>query len=195
MPKTPKRPERFHRAATLASQGYDPDRYFAALQRARERRERLSQLAQQRDASDPQEAATEPVSTGNPSRKIAAAGAAANRGMAQKNEATRRRLRQVLSLYRGMGDAQRRRVGRQETYDTAMARQSLINRGLGNATVVGPMMNRIREQADLARLDIADQVAARLGDTLSSVVDAGPNVGAYAQYAERLGRYGTMPRG
>jgi len=98
-------------------------------------------------------------------------GAADPSGQTASKRANIERLGSILSMYSQMGQAEEARIGRATRQGQARGRQSLINRGLGSSTVVGPMMNRIQETANLGYLDLADRVAGRIGGVLERVTD------------------------
>lgn len=87
------------------------------------------------------------------------------------NAATIRRFNEAMGLLNTMGYAERSRIGRQSRRLSSALRQRLINSGLGNSTILGPMLRRVQESADLSYQDLAERLAGRKVGLLSSVND------------------------
>lgn len=103
------------------------------------------------------------------------------------NRANQNRYASIITMLRRMGKGEMRRTERRGRREQAMMRQRLVSRGLGNTTVVGPMMRRIQESVDLSRLDIQDRVTGRVAGVMERRTDAGPEMGLLAQLLSRLG--------
>jgi len=115
-------------------------------------------------------------------------GGALRSAQSQANKANTRRYQGILGLYSGMGNAERTRIARNSRQQAAMLRQRLVSRGMGGSTIVGPMLNRVQETANLSYLDVAERVNRAKAGVMERVNDVGPSTGAYAQYLYRLGR-------
>ena len=68
---------------------------------------------------------------------------------ASSNRANESRYNQILAELSGMGRSQSMRIGRTARQSKAELEQTLRNRGLGNATVIGPMLQRVDENTNL----------------------------------------------
>ena len=108
----------------------------------------------------------------------------------EANRANQARLSRIMSLYGGMGRAERFRIGRGARRQQSAVRQQLISRGLSSSTVIGPMMQRIQEQADLGYLDVGERVAGRQAGVLERVTDVGPQMDMITRWQRLYGRYG-----
>jgi len=109
---------------------------------------------------------------------------------ASANKANLQRYYQALAQWNQVGQAEMQTIGRNLRQGQAMGRQSLINRGLGNTTVVGPMMNRMQESADISRLNVRGMVARGKAGIIERRTDLGPNMQAYGQALRAWGQTG-----
>jgi hypothetical protein len=109
-------------------------------------------------------------------------------GTRSANRANEARYRAVLSTLAGMGEGRIDEINRQSRTNQALARQSLINRGLGNTTVMTPISNRIRESADRRITDVRERVAGNRANIMASRTDAAPSIGPALEFLYRYGR-------
>jgi hypothetical protein len=127
---------------------------------------------------------TEPVKGGLPSGLIREL----QRGTASANRANERRYQQALSTISRLGGQRRQDIGRSVRAAQATAAQRLRNMGLGNSTVLEPVMQRYEEGGQRSINALADRLNQQRLDVISSRVDSAPGIGPALQFLYRYGR-------
>ena len=115
-------------------------------------------------------------------------GGAVQQAQDSANRANAYRLQSILGGIAGMGVSERTRIATGAARSQSEIKQSLINRGLGNSTVVGPMMQQVQNQANLNNIDLSDRLTAARNGVLERVQTQGPNYELLADYQRRASR-------
>lgn len=110
-------------------------------------------------------------------------------GTSSANRANELRYRRMLAMLGGLGATRSADIDRSVRTRQASTRQSLINRGLGNATVLEPIASRIAESGQRAKNDLFEGITGRKVNLMMSRTDSSPAIGPALQY---LYKYGSM---
>ncbi len=93
------------------------------------------------------------------------------------SQAAGSRLAQAENLLVGQGRAQQARIARQAQLSRGRAEQRLISSGLGNTTVVDPILRAIDERAALSGAQVSENVSRLRAGVIERVTDVPPSRG------------------
>ncbi len=102
-------------------------------------------------------------------------------------QATAGRLAQAQALLVGQGRVEQARIARQAHLSRGRAEQRLVSSGLGNSTVINPILRAIDERASLASAGVMERVSRLRAGSIQRVSDVPPSRGPILGLLQGIG--------